>query len=79
MYGCLPECLPLHHVHVLDPLEMELQAVGAAKWVLGIEPGYSRTVSAPNSLLTGTVPTVPPSHFLRQGLSLKVLNWLAQS
>lgn len=34
-------------------------------WVL-------KTVSAPNSLLTETVPTVPPSRFLRQGLSLKV-------
>ena len=70
--GVLPECLPLHRVHALEPLEMELQAVGAAKWVLGLEPGYPRTVSAPNSQITETVPTVPPSRFLRQGLTLKV-------
>ena len=33
---------------VLDPLELELQMVGATMWVLGIEPRQSARASALN-------------------------------
>ena len=44
VYGCLPECMSLHHVcsahrdqeRALEPLGLE--PLSTAKWLLGIEP-----------------------------------------